>query len=48
MSPRATTTNVWQSTFNPGRNFNMAGKSLPRDYFDNVDDPKHAPSTWVR
>jgi len=35
---------VWQSVFNPGRNYSSDRGS--RSYFDHVDDPKSHPTTW--
>ena len=34
---------MWQSVFNPGRNYNT---EKGRSYFDYVDDPKAHPTTW--
>eukprot|EP00210_Caulerpa_lentillifera_P003716 g3549.t1 len=41
-----THTDVWQTVFNPGRNYNVVGDKMGRSYFDTVDDPKKQPTTW--
>lgn len=37
---------VWQSVFNPGRNYNPNNEKVGRSYYDHVDDPKAQPTTW--
>lgn len=37
---------MWQSVFNPGRNYSLNNEKVGRSYFDYVDDPKAQPTTW--